>query len=140
MKAARPYHINFPYQYANGTYRDDNYEVVGHRDGPVVARYYFTDEATRQAALAAAEKLVAGETVRVLIGYTDGQYDVRRLDDLEYGDKPSDREYQAWVIKAGVDMPIAEWRRLERLWAVEGRWQQRLRELDELSHKQQERP
>jgi hypothetical protein len=60
MRAARPYHVNFPQQYADGSYPATQmfYEVVGHRDGPVVARFYFTeDESSREEALAEAKAL-----------------------------------------------------------------------------------
>ena len=48
MKPSEPFHLNLP----NISSQDD-YEVVGHRDGPVVARFPFVkeDPESREAAL-----------------------------------------------------------------------------------------
>lgn len=63
MSPSRPYHINHPHHYANGSvHKDDQYyEVVGHRDGPVVARFYFypDDPTSKGTALADANALIA---------------------------------------------------------------------------------
>lgn len=61
MSPSRPYHINHPHRYADGSVHEDDqyYEVVGHRDGPVVARFYFypDDPETEKQALKEAESL-----------------------------------------------------------------------------------
>ena len=63
MSPSRPFHINHPNAYVDGTVHEDNrfYEVVGHRDGPVVARFYFypDDPESQKQALAEADSLVA---------------------------------------------------------------------------------
>lgn len=59
MTPAKPYHINFPFNrfFKDIAPNDRFYEVVGHRDGPVVARFYFYDEETMDAAIAEARAL-----------------------------------------------------------------------------------
>lgn len=61
MSPARPFHISHPHFYADGTVHENDryYEVVGHRDGPVVARFYFypDDPKSQDEALAEAESL-----------------------------------------------------------------------------------
>ena len=63
MSPSRPLHINHPHAYVDGTVHKDNrfYEVVGHRDGPVVARFYFypDDPESQKQALTEADSLVA---------------------------------------------------------------------------------
>jgi hypothetical protein len=56
---AKPYHVNFPFQreFKNIHPSERFYEVVGHRDGPVVARFYFYDEDTMDLAIAEARAL-----------------------------------------------------------------------------------
>lgn len=61
MSPARPYHVNHPWRRADGSCAESDqfYEVVGHRDGPVVARFYFypDDPETEKSALDSANAL-----------------------------------------------------------------------------------
>lgn len=61
MSPSRPYHINHPWRRADGSCAESDrfFEVVGHRDGSVVARFYFypDDPQTEVDALANAEAL-----------------------------------------------------------------------------------
>lgn len=60
MEAARPFHINHPRRYADGTVAESErfYEVVGHRDGPVVAIFFFSDKESEELALRLATMVV----------------------------------------------------------------------------------
>lgn len=78
MKPARPFHINTPRQRANGEYVQEDFEVVGHRDGPVVARFPFDpkDSESVGQAFRLAQWLCEfdeAELVKVIDGLTEQQ-------------------------------------------------------------------